>query len=457
MNDKPFERGGLMEFPEGFLWGAATSAYQIEGAWNQDGKGESIWDRFTHRPYTIMDGDNGDVACNHYQHMPQDVNLMKWLGLKSYRFSISWPRVLPEGRGRVNPAGVDFYDRLVDHLLKADIQPYVTLYHWDYPQALQEAGGWLNRDSVIWFSDYARLMFDRLGDRVRLWSTHNEPWVIAFMGHATGVFAPGMCDYSKAYQVVHHLLMAHGQAVRIFREGGYQGEIGIVLNLNHMVPASQDEKDLQACRRASAEMGDLFLEPLYHGTYPQELVDWIGSHQPRVHPGDMDLIRERMDYLGVNYYMTLAVSHAVDGSLLKARSEWVSAPGWGKTAMGWGVNPAGLTKVLLEVKEKYHNPKVYIAENGSAFPDTASGDGLIRDQARINYLREHLIASYQAIEAGVDLRGYYLWSLMDNFEWSMGCKPRFGILHVDYQTEERKPKLSAYWYAQTIAQNGVTA
>jgi len=381
--------------------------------------------------------------------------MMKQLGLNSYRFSISWPRVLPEGRGKVNELGLDFYDRLVDRLLEADIQPNVTLYHWDFPQALHEAGGWLNRESVDWFADYAQVMFDRLGDRVRLWTTHNEPWVIAFLGYATGYFAPGICDYSKAYQVAHHLLLSHGKVVRAFRDGAYQGEIGIVSNLHRVVPASQEEQDRDACRRVYAENSQLFLDPLYRGEYPQELFDWIGPHQPQVRSGDMDIIREPIDFLGVNYYMTQAISYDINGSLLKARAGEVSAPGWGRTAMGWGVNPGGLKQVLLDLKANYDNPKLFIAENGSAFPDTVGEDGVVRDRARINFAREHLISAHEAIQAGVDLRGYYLWSLMDNFEWSLGYEPRFGILHVDYQTGKRTPKLSAHWYADVISQNGL--
>jgi beta-glucosidase len=353
-------------FPDDFIWGVAASAYQIEGAWDADGKGESIWDRFTHRPYNVLDGDTGDVACDHYHRMPQDVALMKELGLQSYRFSISWPRVLPAGRGAVNQKGLDFYDRLVDRLLAAGIKPNATLYHWDFPQALQDSGGWPNRDSVDWFVDYARVVFDRLGDRVPMWSTHNEPWVIAFLGYATGRHAPGLCDHSQAYQTAHHLLLSHGKTVQLFRQGGYQGEIGIVLNLGHFVPAgstapglsqrtelaasSVREADRAACQRVYEENAGLFLEPLFKGRYPEMLFDWIGPHQPRVLAGDLAAINQPIDFVGVNYYTTHEVSHSVDGSLLKAEAAHVSAPGWGRTAMGWGVNPAGLTAVLLDVK-----------------------------------------------------------------------------------------------------------
>jgi beta-glucosidase len=391
------------------LWGATTSAYQIEGAWNEDGKGEGIWDRFTHRPYNILNGDTGDVACNHYHRMPQDVALIKELGLFSYSFSVSWPRVLPLGRGAVNEKGFDFYNRLVDELLEAEILPVVTLNHWDYPQALEDAGGWPVRDSVDWFADYARVVFDRLGDRVTTWITHNEPWVVAFLGYAIGVHAPGLCDYSKAYQVVHHLLLSHGVTVQLFRQGGYKGEIGIVLNLEGYEPASEREADRAACQRVYEESASLFLDPLFNGHYPEMLFDWIGPHQPR----------------------------------------------WGQTEMGWGINPPGLTATLLDVKERCGDLKVFIAENGCALRDVPDETGFVADRGRVNYLSAHLQAALEAIDAGVNLGGYYVWSLLDNFEWSMGYGPRFGLVRVDYETGKRIPKQSAHWFSEVIKHNGI--
>jgi beta-glucosidase len=459
-------------FPTGFLWGAATSAYQIEGAWNVDGKGESIWDRFVCRPYNVLNGDTGDVACDHYHRMPEDVALMKDLGLQSYRFSISWPRVLPEGRapstdsgrgpltgsgrGAVNEKGLDFYDRLVDNLLAAGILPNATLNHWDFPQALQDEGGWPNRDSADWFTDYTRVVFDRLGDRVALWVTHNEPWVIAFLGYGMGIHAPGRCDYSQAFQTAHHLLLAHGKAVQLFRQGGYKGEIGIVLNLSHFEPASAREADQAACRRAYEGNASLFLEPLFKGRYPEMLFDWIGAHRPQVRAEDLDLISQPIDFLGVNYYTTVSVSHAIEGSLLKLQLDPVSAPGWGRTEMGWGVFPSGSTAVLLDVKEKYGNPKTYITENGCAFHDAPDETGFVADGARINFLRAHLHATLDAIDAGANLQGYYVWSLMDNFEWARGYEPRFGLVRVEYETGKRIPKQSARWYGDVIKQNGIS-
>jgi beta-glucosidase len=437
------------------LWGATTSAYQIEGAWNEDGKGEGIWDSFSHRPYNILNGDTGDVACDHYHRMPQDVALIKELGLFSYSFSISWPRVLPLGRVAVNEKGFDFYNRLVDQLLEAGILPVVTLNHWDYPQALEDAGGWPVRDSVDWFADYARVVFDRLGDRVTTWMTHNEPWVVAFLGYATGVHAPGLCDYSKAYQVVHHLLLSHGVTVQLFRQGGYKGEIGIVLNLEGYEPASEREADRAAYQRVYEESASLFLDPLFNGHYPEMLFDWIGPHQPRVLAGDLDLIGQPIDFLGVDYYRTHTVSHAINGTLLKAELGPLPALGWGQTEMGWGINPRGLTATLLDVKERCGDLKVFIAENGCALRDVPDETGFVADQGRVNYLSAHLQAALEAVDAGVNLGGYYVWSLMDNFEWSMGYGPRFGLVRVEYETGKRIPKGSAYWFREVIEQNGI--
>ena len=446
---------GIREFPEGFLWGAATSAYQIEGAWNEDGKGESIWDRFVHTSFNVTDGTTGDVACDHYHRMPEDVALMASLGLEAYRFSLSWPRIMPEGRGAINEEGLDFYDRLIDQLLLVDIHPVATLYHWDLPQALQEAGGWPRRDCVDWFADYARVVFDRLGDRVNLWITHNEPWVVAFIGYGNGIHAPGVCDYTQAYQAAHHLLLSHGKTVQMFREGGYAGKIGIVVDLAHFEPASDDDADVAADQRATEQKRDLFLGPVFEGKYPEALFEWIGSQQPHILAGDLDVINQPIDFLGVNYYQTLRVSHAVEAAPLKAAIAHVSAPGWGLTEMGWGVNPSGLKAVLLDVKERYDNPRTYVTENGCALADTPDSSGFVADWGRVNFLRAHLRAVCEAIEAGADVRGYFAWSLLDNFEWSRGYDPRFGIVRVDYETLERTPKQSAVWYRDVISQNGI--
>lgn len=442
-------------FPDGFLWGAATSAYQVEGAWNAGGKGESVWDRFVRRPHTVLNSDTGDVACDHYRLMPQDVDLMKALGLKSYRFSISWPRILPHGRDAVNKIGLDFYDRLVDHLLASSILPNATLHHWDFPQALQEAGGWPHRDSADWFAEYARIVFDRLGDRVAFWATFNEPWVIAFLGYSRGIHAPGVRDEARAYQTVHHLLLAHGKTVQLFRKGGYKGKVGITLNMAHFLPATESEADRAACQRAYEQNVSLFMEPLHRGRYPETLFEWIGPHVPPVEPNDLALINQPLDFLGVNYYMTEAVSHAPDGGLLMTKHVPVSAPGRGRTEMGWGINPQGLTAVLLDVKAKYANLPLYLTENGCALKDLPDETGFVADWGRVSFLREHIRAAFAAIQAGVDLRGYYVWSLMDNFEWERGYGPRFGLARVDFETMERIPKQSARWYSEVITRNSV--
>ncbi len=388
--------------------------------------------------------------------MPQDIALMQELGIKAYRFSISWSRVLPSGRGKVNPAGIGFYDRLVDHLLLAGITPAVTLYHWDLPQALQDQGGWPNRDCCDWFVDYARVMFDHLGDRVKLWSTHNEPWVIGFLGYAYGEHAPGHCDFSQAYQAIHHLLLSHGKAVQVFRQGGYPGEIGMVLDLNHLIPASQHEEDLAAHQRMVQQDFGLFLDPLFNGEYPMELFDWLGVHRPKIQDGDLKIIQEKMDFLGINHYRTSVVKHAVNGSILKATTYPFSGAGWGKTDMNWGINPAGLLEVLLYVKNRYGNLPIYITENGCAIPEIPDENGYVEDWGRINYLRSNLHMVHQAIQSGVDLRGYFAWSLLDNFEWAWGYQVRFGLVRVDFESQKRIPKQSALWYREVIEKNQIT-
>jgi len=445
----------LKKFPQNFLWGAATSAYQIEGGWNEDGKGESIWDSYTHRQHTILNDENGDVACDHYHQMESDVKLMKELGLPSYRFSISWSRILPTGKGEINHKGLDFYERLVDELLRANIVPNVTLNHWDLPQKIQDLGGWVNRDSINWFAEYAQVMFEKLGDRVPIWSTHNEPWVIAFQGYAFGIFAPGIADYSQAYQTAHHLLVSHGKTVQIFRQGNYPGEIGIVLNFSAYQSLGRNKADDAASQRAYDNGSALFLQPLFKGKYPQKLLDWIGCHAPIIKDNDMEIIAQPIDFLGVNYYATQAIGFTQHGGLLKIGAKQISAPGWGTTEMGWGINPAGLTAVLLDIKDNYGNPKMYITENGCALADKPDQNGFVDDRGRINFLREHFLAAYKAIEAGVNLHGYYVWSLMDNFEWASGYQPRFGLIRVDFSTGKRIPKQSAYWYQDVINSNGV--
>lgn len=442
-------------YPDGFLWGAATAAYQVEGAWNEDGKGESIWDRFCHLPYRVRDGDTGDVACDHYHRWAEDVALMRSLGLKTYRLSLSWPRILPEGRGRVNEQGLGFYDRLVDRLLEAGIQPNVTLNHWDLPQAIQDVGGWPNRDTVGWFTEYAQVAFERLGDRVPMWATHNEPMVIAYLGYHAGIFAPGISDLSQAVQTVHHLLLSHGWAVQAYRGGGYPGKIGIVLNISPYQPASDDEADRAACERIDQLYTRIFSEPLFNGRYPEPLMTWLGPHAPQIADGDLEVIQQAIDFLGVNYYNKSAVAFDSEAGVIKLRAWNISAPGLGTTDMGWGIYPDGLREVLVDVETRYHVPEIYVTENGCAAVDVPDSTGSVDDRDRIEFLRGHFRAAHQAIEEGVPLLGYYVWSLMDNFEWTRGYAKRFGIVRVDYETQERTPKASALWYRDLIARNAL--
>ena len=446
------------QFPKDFIWGAATAAYQIEGAWDEDGKGESVWDNFSHKPFRILNGDTGDIACDHYHHMQDDIALMKTLGMQSYRFSISWPRVLPEGIGRIEPRGLDFYDRLVDALLEVDIMPMATLNHWDFPQALQEKGGWPNRDSVDWFTDYARVVFDKLGDRVPLWGTHNEPHVIAFLGFADGFFAPGIASYPQAFQATHHLLLSHGKTVQLYREMGLKGQIGIVLNLSTYHPKTDDPADVSAAHRLESLVNNLFLDPIFKKRYPKNLMDWIGEMAPTIKDGDMDAISEPIDFLGINYYFGELVSFSPHG-LLKLTSEPNVDPGWGLTKKGWGICPSQLTELLLYLKEDYNNPPLFITENGTAIGEPADATGFVDDQGRINYLRAHFQAVHKAMEKGADLRGYYVWSLMDNFEWAEGYDLRFGLIHIDFNSPDRKrtPKASFHWYQDVIQKNAVSA
>jgi len=445
-----------LNFPEGFIWGAAASSYQIEGAWDEDSKGESIWDRFAHQPYNVLGGDTGDVACDHYHRMPQDVALMKSIGLNSYSLTLSWPRILPDGTGKVNPKGLDFYKRLVDRLLEAEVTPKIILNHWDFPQALQDRGGWPNREMVDWFVDYAQVVFEGLADRVNFWSTHCEPWVIAFLGYGMGEHAPGICDYTQAYQAVHHLLLSHAKTAQLFESSGYTGKIGIVLNIDAYKTASGRDEDIAATERVYQESADLFLDPIIKGAYPQELFKWIGSQAPKILDGDLDLIKGSADFIGINYYKSFSVSHSVGGSILKAELIPNPEPGWSITEMGWGIGPSGLTTLLLDIAKRYGNPLLYVTENGCALVDTPDVNGFVADYGRINFMRAHIQAIHQAIEAGANVRGYYIWSLLDNFEWAYGYSKRFGIVRVNFETLERIPKQSARWYSQVIQENAVS-
>ncbi|MDW8105826.1 MAG: GH1 family beta-glucosidase, partial [Armatimonadota bacterium] len=427
-------------FPDGFVWGAATAAYQIEGSPLADGAGASIWHRFSHTPGTTHNGDTGDVACDHYHRWRDDVAMMRELGLKAYRFSINWGRILPEGKGAVNPAGLDFYDRLVDALLEADILPMVTLYHWDLPGALQDLGGWANREIVHWFGDYAQVVAERLGDRVRWWATLNEPWVFTFIGYVTGHHAPGMRDLWAGMRAAHHSLLAHGEAVARMR--GIlpaQAQVGIVLNLSPQHPASESEEDKAAAERVHVMQNALFVEPLLKGSYPALAERIASDFWPPVQSGDMERIAQPIDFLGVNYYSRGIVRHAPHGYL---QAEGVHNEGAQYTEMGWEVYPAGLYEILQWVHSLSPRLSLYITENGAAFRDEVR-DGRVADADRVEYLRQHFLSAHRAIGDGVPLKGYFVWSLMDNFEWAYGYSRRFGIVYVDYATQQRIWKDSA--------------
>ncbi|MCG0237735.1 MAG: GH1 family beta-glucosidase [Firmicutes bacterium] len=438
-----------VRFPENFLWGAATAAYQIEGAVREDGRGESIWDRFAHTPGKTYQGQTGDVACDHYHRWEEDVALMRELGLRGYRFSIAWPRIFPEGAGKPNPKGVDFYRRLVEALRGAGITPVATLYHWDLPQALQDRGGWPNRETAYRFAEYARYLFETLGDAIPLWITLNEPWCAAFYGHLTGEHAPGIRDWRAALAAAHHLLLGHGLAVRAFREVGVRAQIGITLLCTHFAPATDAPEDRAADMRYDGFVNRWFLDPVFLGTYPADMVRLYGDLLPPdlIQPGDLEIIATPVDFLGVNYYYRSRVAHDEGAGPLRAR---VVPPTGPVTDMGWEIYPQGLEVLLCRLHQTYGNIPIYITESGMAARDEVGPDGQVHDQERIDYLRAHFRAAHRAMAAGVDLRGYFVWTLMDNFEWAYGYSKRFGLVYVDYDTQRRIPKDSAWWLREVI-------
>jgi len=438
-------------FPSGFLWGAATSAYQIEGSPLADGAGPSIWHRFAHTPGMVRDGDSGDVACDHYRRWPQDVALMRDLGLTAYRFSLAWARIRPQGTGALNPAGLDFYERLVDTLLAAGIQPMATLYHWDLPAALDDRGGWLNPDSVHWFADYAGAVFRRLDDRVGLWVTLNEPWVVTDGGYLHGNLAPGHRNRFEAPIATHHLLRAHAAAVQAYRAVG-RHRIGLVVNLEPKYAASQAAEDLAATRRAEAYMNRQYLDPVFLGTYPDELREIFGAAWPEWPKHEVESIRQPIDFLGVNYY-TRGVTR-FDAAAWPLRAAAVPQTRSAHTDTGWEVHPPALADALRWVSRRYGNPPVYVTENGAAFYDPPTANGRVRDPLRVDYLHAHLRALRAALADGCDVRGYFAWSLLDNLEWSHGFSKRFGLVHVDFESQTRTLKDSALFYREVIASHG---
>jgi beta-glucosidase len=454
----------FIAFPNDFVWGCAASAYQVEGAWNEDGKGPSVWDSFVHSPGHIVNNETGDVAVDHYHRYIEDVAIMKKLGLDAYRFSVSWPRIQPSGIGAVNQAGLDFYDRLVDELLKNKIEPYICLFHWDLPQALQEQGGWPNRDTALAFAEYASVVTERLSDRVKVWMTHNEPWVAAMAGYFSGELAPGVKDAQAAFKALHHLLLSHGLAAEAIRARAKQSvKVGITLNLNPVHPASESKRDRDAAARMDTILNRATLDPLLKGTTPmQEFA--IGKLLARslVKPGDLDKIRS-LDLLGINYYTRTVVKYdrkfpVIAGSQIQPQGNEYSGM--------WEIYPAGIYELLMRINQDYlipaataigadHKvPEIMITENGVPVPDGLDFDGRVRDERRIRYLRDHLAQVQRAMQAGVLVKGYFHWSLMDNFEWAHGFGQRFGLVYVNFKTQERTIKDSGHWFSEVINHSG---
>ena len=459
-------------FPTDFLWGAATASYQIEGAVDEGGRGPSIWDTFSHTPGTVLDGDTGDVAADHYHRMVEDVAIMKELGLEAYRFSVAWSRIQPTGRGPANAEGVDFYSRLVDELLAAGIRPVVTLYHWDLPQALEDEGGWTARVTAEAFAHYARILAESLGDRVWMWTTLNEPWCSSFLGYAAGVHAPGRTEPAASLAAVHHLNLAHGLAIRSIREVlGEEARVSATLNLHVTRAASDLPEDVDGKDRIDKVANEVFLQPMLEGTYPERvradtahLTDWSF-----VQDGDLEIIRQPLTVLGVNFYSTGRVRRLQDPTSVADGAprpdghgpsphspwvgcdavEWLPQPG-PHTAMGWNIEPQGLVDLLLELHERYPALPLVVTENGAAFEDEVAPDGRVHDPRRVAYVHDHLEAVGRARDAGADVRGYFVWSLMDNFEWAYGYDRRFGVVRVDYDTLERTWKDSALWYREVV-------
>jgi beta-glucosidase len=437
-------------FPEGFVWGASTASYQIEGAVTEDGRGPSIWDTFSHTPGKVENGDTGDVACDHYHRYPEDIALMQRLGISAYRFSTAWPRILPQGRGQVNEAGLAFYDRLVDRLLEAGITTWLCFYHWDLPQALQDRGGWTNRDSAAWFTDYALLVHRRLGDRVRHYATFNEPNVFSLLGHAMGFHAPGLTDRAATLKTIHHVNLAHGRAISELRADDKDLTLGIVNNLHPSMPASASKDDRKAAEYADALWNRAFPDPQFLGRYPALLEPEIA---PYLQPDDLATIHQPLDYFGVNHYSRNHIRHDPDAVLGFAI---VPPPaGTPVTGMGWEINSQAFYEQLMDIHNRYGPVPIYVTENGAGYEDRVGADGQVHDDERIALLEAYLGAMHQAIAAGADVRGYFIWSLLDNFEWAYGYAKRFGLVYVDYATLKRIPKKSFEYYRKVVAANAV--
>lgn len=461
----------MKQFPDNFTWGAATSCYQIEGGWLEGGKGPSVWDGYAHTPGKTRNGETGDVAADHYHRWREDVALMADIGLKAYRFSISWPRIQPTGRGEANREGIKFYSDLVDALLEHDITPWATLHHWDMPLALQmECDGWLNPDSAKYFAEYAAICFEHLGDRVKHWITINEPWCTAIFGFGQGVFAPGRASNVELYLAAHNLLRAHAYSADAYRtkfQDSQKGVIGIANNCDWREPKTGAPQDKAAAQRALEFFLGWFADPLYFGDYPEVMREYVGDRLPHFTDEDRDKIKGSTDYFGLNHYTTLYAEHEDNaerfnelraennGGMLDDQCVNLSAdPSWPTTDMGWAITPWGCRKLLEWVYERYNQPEIYLTENGCASPDEVI-NGEVNDQPRIDFLNGYIIECRAAIENGVNLKGYFVWSLMDNFEWALGYSKRFGMVHIDYKTLKRTPKNSAAWYRKVIQQNGI--
>jgi len=429
-----------------FIWGVATSSYQIEGAANEGGRGKSIWDTFCKVPGKVANFDNGDIACDHYHRYKEDLDLMKWMGVKAYRFSVAWPRVIPDGVGRVNEMGLDFYDRLIDSLLEREIAPWLTMYHWDLPEALQLRGGWNNREVVEWFGEYAEVLTSRFGDRVKNWMTLNEPLCSAWLGHLYGDMAPGIKDLQTALNVSHHLLMSHGLACQVIRSNVSEANVGIVINVTPAVPATDSQEDSNAAQLADGFDNRWFLDPVFGRTYPADVIDTLGA-SPEIHSGDMKLIAQDLDFLGVNFYFRQTVAADQNSKPLPIRS--VNRENVKRTAMNWEVHPQAFEEILLRISKEYSPKAIYITENGSAWNDEVI-NGEIIDDERIDYLARHLDAMRSAKNQGAPILGYFAWSFLDNFEWAYGYEKRFGLIYVDYKTQKRTPKKSAFFYRQLL-------
>jgi len=447
-------RSRTLGFPAGFAWGTATAAYQIEGGAAEGGRGPSIWDTFARQPGRILDGSSGDVSCDHFHLYRQDFELMRDLGLRHYRFSIAWPRILPAGLGTPNPAGLDFYERLVDCMRENGIEPYATLYHWDLPQPLQEKGGWAQRNTADRFVEYVDIVTRRLGNKIRFWMTHNEPWVAAFVGHLYASHAPGLSDLRTALAAAHTILLSHGRAVPVIRaNAGAAAKVGIVHNLEWVEPASRREEDRAAAGRHDGAFNRWFLDPIFKGSYPPDIVEWYGRAVPAVQQGDLEAMKAPIDFLGVNYYTRRIIAHDASGDFLHARR--ISYPFVPHADYEeWEVSPEGLYRVLVRVSEDYGRPVLYVTENGTPLPDAIGPDRACHDPARIDYLARHAAGIWQAIQDGADVRGYFVWSMMDNFEWNLGYTKRFGLVHVDFKSQKRTVKDSGRWFAHVGRENG---